>query len=171
MRRCVYQPTERKGPVCARARVRGFSLVELVLVLMVLAVVAALAMPRFGNAVARYHVEAAAGRLYADLVLTRETAKQRGRSMAMTFTTERGSGWVVRGMADLEHPSSSNYNVDLTLEPYVSSIESVDMGGDTEIVFDGFGIPDTNGEIVLRSGAFTRVIRIAGTTGEIEVRK
>jgi len=49
-----------------KPKLRGFSMVELVLVVCIMAIVASMAVPRFANSLTRNRVEAAARRVAAD---------------------------------------------------------------------------------------------------------
>jgi hypothetical protein len=74
------------------------------------------------------------------------------------------SNYVATDITDLDRPTSY-FVVRLSAAPFSTSIVSVDLGGDAEIVFDGFGLPDTGGTIVLQSGNLQRTIVIDGSTG------
>src|SRR5204863_23675 len=71
----AHTPILRAGPASSR---RAFSLIEITLVLMVMGVLAALAVPRYASALARYRADAAARRIVADLDLARTTARSSG---------------------------------------------------------------------------------------------
>ena len=69
----------------------GFSLVELVLVMVIIGVVAAIALPRFAQANARQQLEAAANRVASDLEKARHEARASSNLVAISFNTSDNS--------------------------------------------------------------------------------
>jgi len=63
----------------------GFSIIELTVVLMILAVGATIALPRLAESVSRQQVESIAKSLQCDLELARRTAMNRGRVVTVQF--------------------------------------------------------------------------------------
>jgi len=74
-----------------RIRPRAFSLIEVVLVLSLLAVVAAIAIPRYAASLSHYRLDAAARRVAADLALARQRAKTTGTSQPVAFAVAANS--------------------------------------------------------------------------------
>lgn len=144
---------------------RSFTLAELVVVLAILALLAALAVPRYAQAVGRSRLEAAANRLVADLSLARNRAAQRSRSLKVAFNVVSET-YVIQGLADPAHPAAM-YTVDLRQEPYRAEIVSADCGGDETIVFNGFGHPDSAAQIVLAVGGEQRSVHVDANTGAV----
>ena len=74
---------------------RGFSLAELVCVVVIIGILAAIAAPRFSNSLALQRVEAAARRVVVDLALVRRQAKSSNASQTVRFDAAAGAfGWV-----------------------------------------------------------------------------
>jgi type IV fimbrial biogenesis protein FimT len=69
----------------------GFTLVELMLALAVLAILATLALPTFGGALERHRLRAAAEGLAADIAEARFEAARRGSALHLSFRT--GESW------------------------------------------------------------------------------
>lgn len=147
---------------------RAFSLLEIVLVLAVFVVLAAIAAPRYGRAAARYRADAAARRIVSDMALTRKSARSAGARRALSFSVESDE-YSVAGMADLRD-SSADYRVDLKARPYEARILSADFGGDAELVFDGYGAPDSGGRVRVQVGEAVRTVLFDANTCEAAVQ-
>lgn len=144
---------------------RAFSLVELVIVLAIIGLVAAMAVPRFANATVRSRVDAAAKRIAADLELARTYAIHSSTPQTVTF---KGNFYVISSIRDLDHPTSS-YKVDLSSDPYQVNIRLVDFGGDSEVTFDIYGNADSSGTVVIRDARYERTIQFDADTGQATV--
>jgi prepilin-type N-terminal cleavage/methylation domain-containing protein len=152
-------------PLCG-----GFSLVELVMVVVIIAILAAMAVPRFGDSLAHRRVEAAARRIAADLALAQRRAKATSASHTVVFNTG-GHAYVVEGAQDLDHPGDV-YEVSLADDPYRAVITAIVLGADTprKIVFDGYGVPDSGGTIVVEAGGNQKTVTVDPDTGRATVQ-
>ena len=156
-RPCIHSrsPTDR----------RAFSLVELIIVLAIVALLGGIAVPRFSNSIARHRAAAAAKRVAADLRMARHRAVHSSESTTVTFS---GSGYVISGARHLDR-STEAYKVDLSANPYDAQILAVDFGGDSEITFDIYGAPDSEGTIVVAAANWQHTITLAPETGKTSV--
>ncbi len=147
---------------------RGFSLLEVVLVAAIVAILAAMAVPRYGSASARYRIDVTAGRVAADLRLAQLHARAASSSRTVCFdpATEEYL------LSDVPAPdgASGNYRVALSSEPYRADLVSADFSGAAQLVFDGWGLPNSGGTIVVATGSQQRTITIDGTTGLVSVQ-
>ena len=146
----------------------GFTLLELVLILVILATLGAIAAPRYANALDRYHADATARRIVADLELARATARNTSASVTVTFDPGMNT-YVMTGVDSLDHPGN-NATLLLSNAPYRSQLVSTGLGGDDEIVFDGFGVPDIGGVVLIQCGAESRTIAVDNETGVASVQ-
>lgn len=155
----------------ARAEAHGsgpaFTLLELLVVLIVMGVVASIAVPRYADSIARWRVEAAAGRIVADLSLARRHARSAGAEQTVLFSVSTDT-YTLDGVRDPDG-SDSNYTVSLAQEPYLATIVSADFGGDAGVVFDVYGMADSNGTAVVWVGKYSKTITVEGTTGRATV--
>ena len=122
----------------------GFGLLELVVVSAIMAALAAVAVPKYAASLARYRAAAAAARIKAELSLARRTAKISGSAQTVDV---------------------SDYQAILSESPYRAVIVSADFGGDEEVVFDGYGIPDDGGAVTVQVGTTERTVIIDADTG------
>ncbi|MDX2116568.1 MAG: type II secretion system protein [Planctomycetota bacterium] len=110
----------------------AFSLIELVIVLVIVAMLAAIAVPRYGQSQARYRADAAAARVAADLERARDTAR----------ATSATQMFVLSGRSKYQFGASvpSAKTVDLSGEPYGVQTAGGDLGTE-DVTFDAFGKP------------------------------
>lgn len=83
------------SPAPARRRCRGFTLIELMVVLGVIAVLAALSLPSFGAQISRQRLKSAAEALAADLAEARFEAARRGSALHLHYAPGPDWCWAV----------------------------------------------------------------------------
>jgi type II secretion system protein H len=147
---------------------RGFSLLELVLVSAIIAVFAAIAVPRYGRASTRYQVDLAARRVAADLRQAQSYAKTTGASQTVTFSVAAGR-YQLMNVRPLDGVSGA-YTVDLTGEPYTARLVSANFNGLARVVFNGWGLPDSGGSVTVAVGLQQQTVLVDGETGQIGVQ-
>lgn len=72
-------------------RLRGFTLIELIITIAVMAILISVAIPSFTDFMDRYRLQNAARELHADLQFARSESVKRNRRVRLVFTT--GSTW------------------------------------------------------------------------------
>ena len=142
--------------------------IPFVLVLAILGIVSAIAVPRFANSLARYRVGAAAHRIKIDLEYAQARALQSSASLIVSFHpgTEE---YEISGVNALDN-ASQPYSVRLADGPYHADLVSTSFGGDDQVVFDGFGKPDTGGTALLKVGAVETQVVLDADTGKASVQ-
>jgi prepilin-type N-terminal cleavage/methylation domain-containing protein len=146
----------------------AFSLVELLFVIAIIAIIAAMAMPKYGRSVARYRAQCAARRVAADLVLARASAKSASAARAVTFNTVACS-YTLGGVRHLDH-ASQPYTVTLSDAPYHATLYYADFGGAPQALFDMYGAPKWGGKVIVRVGEFEQTVSMAADDGSVTVQ-
>lgn len=145
----------------------AFTVIELLLVMIIVSIVGLMVAPRFANSLSEQHVDAAARRMAADLALAQRRAKFTSTSQIITFDVA-GDRYALAGVADPDHPSRS-YAVNLDTDPYQSVIVSADFGGTAAVTFNGYGIPDSAGTLVVRAGGHHKTLTLNALTGDVTI--
>lgn len=143
---------------------RAFSLVELAVVVAILAMLSALAMPRFADASARRRLDTAAHRVMADLRHAQQHAVATSAAVAVTFDPS-DSTYVV----DAPSPISAGlgYKVPLAEAPLGVRLMATSLASN-RAVFNGHGVAAGDGVVTLGSGRFRTTITLtAGHAGPV----
>ena len=145
----------------------AFTLVEAVLVVVIVGIFAGIAVPRFSNFLTQQHIDAAARRIVADFALAQRRARLTSTSQRVNFLTGQHD-YQLTEFPDPDHPNLT-YTVHMYEPPYNATITSVDFGGDAKVVFDGYGVPDTGGTVVLTVGQYQKTLTLDGQTGRVTI--
>lgn len=148
----------------------AYSLMELTVVLVIVALGAGIAVPRYAGSLSRYRVDMAGKRLAADLALAQSAARSTGTFQQVKF------GIASDGYQLVEQGSLLNdgrkMTVLLNVDPYYTTIVTVKDGNGALVPtmkFDGFGQPDQSLTVKLRSGTHTRTVTVDKVSGAINV--
>ena len=90
---------------------QSFTLMEFLILIIVLAIVASLAVPRFSQSTVLYRADAAARRIEADFKLARTKARITSSTLTIVFDIANDQ-YSIAGLADLNRRTSS-YTVEL----------------------------------------------------------
>ncbi|MBL8759842.1 MAG: prepilin-type N-terminal cleavage/methylation domain-containing protein [Phycisphaerae bacterium] len=136
----------------------GFSLVEVVLVVSIIAVLAAIAMPRYARAAAGYRAEAAARAVAEHLKLVRARAIAGSRAWTITFRTS--DGVVTATPTATSADTSDDLVLRAAAEPWKASLDKADFLGEARFSFDGFGAPSVPGTVDVVAGSIRSTVTI-----------
>ena len=149
-----------------RAAAKGFSLIELVVVMVVLGVMTAIAVPRLTSVAVRQRADAAARRVAADLDLARRHARATGRPVIVRIDPTAHRITLV-GVDPAIGDGAGDYRVTLTDSPYHTRIVDASFNNTDTIAFNGFGVADHGGTITLSAGGEQRTLTLDASSGGV----
>jgi Tfp pilus assembly protein FimT len=153
-----------------RRRRTGFTLIDMALVVLILGILGAIAMPRYSQAMARYRVAVASQRIAADLALAQTIGKTTSAGQAVSFSTTNNNYQLTGYSGFLGGAAQANYTVSLASSPYNATLVSASFNSTTQVTFNRFGQPDNGGTIVVQVGPFQKTITVDGNTGKVTVQ-
>jgi prepilin-type N-terminal cleavage/methylation domain-containing protein len=145
---------------------RGYSLFEVIIVMMIIAIIARIAIPRYGASVAKYRADAAARRITGDLQLAQATARMIGKSCNVSFSSAADS-YTITNVAGLDN-SAGTYTVLLARAPYCANVSTVSFNLSAQSFnYDAYGNSDASGSVILTVGGESRTISLYSPTGQV----
>lgn len=162
-------PKDASGPPRAGARcwpTMGVTLVELVITMAILALVSAIALPRFAALMNRQRLDLASRRLAEDLRMARQQAiiSKADRSVTFDLALQRytlSNVYLMSGNR-LVPP------VFLNADPYNGvRLTSAGFEGQPTVTFNRLGVPTAAGSVVLSNGSTQATITVSPTTGRV----
>jgi prepilin-type N-terminal cleavage/methylation domain-containing protein len=142
---------------------RGFSMIELVIVLAMVGVTAAIAVPRYVNSVQRTKVDGAARRMAADIERLRDRARAQGREQQLYLAS---AGYVLI-MTD-DAGNGVEELVDLTVDPYGVGVKPV-VVTDRGLTFDSLGRASEALLVYVANGEASRGVMFDPVAGRASV--
>ncbi len=164
----MYEAKHISNRVHDRRHTPGFSLIELVLVLTIISILTAIAVPRYAGALARYRADAAARRIVADLNYARQRARSSSASVSVELSTAADEVHLI-GVSN-QDAAAGDWRTDLSNRPYHADLVSANFGGDAIVIFDGYGYPDSGGTAVVSTGSVSKTIVLDPDTGKAGVQ-
>jgi prepilin-type N-terminal cleavage/methylation domain-containing protein len=157
----------RLGRRYASARGRGFTLTELLIVVMLIAVLAAVAIPMALDT-DDIQASAAARKITGDLQYAQNQAIATQTPITVTFSASGDSYQLSNASGILVHPiNKSSYVVSFSTQRELSRVDvlSADFGGTSAVTFDEMGAPGAGGSVAIQAGARTLTLNVADVTG------
>jgi prepilin-type N-terminal cleavage/methylation domain-containing protein len=154
---------------------QGMSLIEITLATMILAILAAVAIPAYSDSLLRYRAEATAQRVALDIALTQRSARQSNSSQTISFDASMEC-YAISNLKSLDKPNAQ-YKVVVTDSPYKAVIESMNTAAAPAtplttlvLTFDRFGMPDKGISVFVRSGSNIKRVDVAPTSGKVSIQ-
>ena len=148
----------------------GLSLVEIVIVIVILATLAAVGVPRYSLALQRYRAAAAGQRIAADLALAATLGKTTSLGQPVAFSVTNNNYQLTGYAGFLGAAAQANYTVSLSASPYNANLVSASFNNTTQVTFNRFGQPDNGGTVVVQVGTVQKTITVDGNTGKVSVQ-
>lgn len=145
---------DRPGPSARAVALPGFSLLELAIVMAVMAIVLAIAMPRHAAALDRYRADGAANGLVGVIQRERAAAASTGVPRRLAFDAIANSYTVVSGGA----APTKILTASLGDGPFPATLSVADFDGGPDLRLDAFGGALAAGSIVLVRGREIRTL-------------
>lgn len=134
------------------------------MVMVIIGVLSSIAFPRYAEFVSNQKLEAAARKVMVDLAYAQREARQSSASRTVTFNVAQ-SQYTLTGVAHPDHPAQT-YVVKLGNEPFGARIVSASFGGDANLIYNGFGTPDSSGTLVIAVGSRQTTISVDSGMGK-----
>jgi Tfp pilus assembly protein FimT len=149
------------------------TLIELVVVVLLLAIVAKMALPRFAATLSSTGVKTAAQRIACDIALVRSWARITSQSQSIAFDTTHNT-YTLSGVPNANSSSSAN-TVALADGTLNATLASASFGtGSTILTFNGFGVPvglpSGGGTVVVNSGSASKTITVDPISGLVTIQ-
>ncbi len=135
--------------------------------LVIVGVLSAMVIPRFARSIEIHRANAAAERVKRDLGLARESAIVTSQNVTMTFNVVSDE-YIIEGLTHLDDPNAK-YKVTLSESPFRADLSQADFGGSTQVIFDGYGLADNDGKILIEAGRQQTAVKFDAETGNTAV--
>tara|TARA_Y100000588_G_scaffold67290_1_gene68107 strand:- start:824 stop:1321 length:498 start_codon:yes stop_codon:yes gene_type:complete len=150
---------------------KGFSLIELIVIMTLLGILAALASTRIKDISVNVRVSAATNQITSDIELIKETALANHENMSITYNLEQNNYTIRKnGSIMTDYPGSDSGIINLS-EGMFSGVDitQVNINGSNVINFDKWGNVLNNGTITLNQNHIISINKLTGFT-EISIQ-
>ena len=150
-----------------KPRTSGYTLVELSVVLLIMSILASISTMALSTSTNRFRAEVAARGIVSAIETVRTNARMTSASRRIQFSVTNNNYTLV-GVLNPDTPGQTNV-VKLNGTVYQATLQSVNLGGDSELIVSGYGVPDSGGTIVVTSGGTTKTINVDAATGKATI--
>ncbi len=150
-----------------KPRTSGYTFVELSVVLLIMSILASISTMALSNSKNRFRADVAARGIVSAIDTVRTSARTTSATCRIQFSVT-GNSYTLVGVAN-PNQSGQSYVVNLNGNVYQATLQSASLGADTELIFSGFGVPDSGGTIQVAVDTQTRTITVDATTGKATI--
>lgn len=137
---------------------RAYTLIELLIVMMVIAILAAAGAPKFTNSITRFRIDAVAHRITGDLKHARRVAQQTSAPVTVNFDVA-SNRYTLSGVTSTDRQGQA-FAFSLAESEYACVLVSASFGSGSSLTFNIHGQPSNSGTIVVRCGTLTRTVTV-----------
>lgn len=149
---------------------RAFSLIEMVLVVAIAGIVAAVAVPRLASGYPGKRLDGVERRLTAEFALIGELARAQGRSHTIEFSIAQDEMRIYEGVGASR--AGLVRTVRVSDPPYEAGLVSTNItDAASRIEIDGFGMYSAGAKVTVSAGGVHRVVTLSGPLGGVPVEE
>jgi prepilin-type N-terminal cleavage/methylation domain-containing protein len=149
---------------------RGFTLVEVIVVVLILAIAGAVVIPMVGDT-EKFQSLAAARMVVSDLQYARDTAITTQQDVTVAFDPDTESYTVSNASGPLIHPMTKEaYTVDFRSSDGFGSLNVIaaSFNGSESVTFDVTGAASSDGTVEIMAGRHTYHVKVYRSTGRVK---
>ena len=154
----------------------GFTMVEVIIVLLILGIISAVAVPSIKSSLDEIKLDGAAREIISAIYYAQSSAIKEGEDYKVNFNKvqERFKcDNVVTSLTTLHPVDRKPYNIDFKLAGQFQGVDIVTAtflpGNKTDVSFNSLGEPNRSGTVTLDYNGYQKTIGISGLLGEISV--
>lgn len=156
------------------SRKNGFTLIEIVIVILLIGILAAALAPRLFRQADSFKVEAAAEQIANHIRLAQSLAIARHQTHGIGFDTTNNLYSVYDGNGDaINNPLSpgKTLSIDFNTDDQLKGVDisTASFGDNPYVTFDALGKPSNGGSAVITKSSSTLNIGVAAETGAISI--
>lgn len=154
------------------ARPRGFTLIEIIIVIVIISIASAMVVPMMSSANGT-QLRSAANKLAADLEYAKSMAISRGQSYTVIFD-ESAENYKIKDSSDtiIEHPIRKGDYIEQfggTSGLSKVNISVANFNSTSSVTFSSIGSPDNGGTVTLAADNDEMIINVEAVTGYISI--